>query len=138
MGLVSEPPTQLRVLVADDHELTRFSLKVALAKRSDVRVVGIACNGAEAVRLCQQHQTDVAIVDLHMPVMDGFRASAAIKALQPHARIIAYSSADKPQDSNRAGAIDVFCGKDAPTEELLGLVTELGLQARQAQLLPRN
>lgn len=118
----------LRVLVVDDHELTRFSLKLALQNQSNIELVGLASNGQEAVDLVKHQHPDVIILDLQMPVMDGLSASTHIKSIAPNTQIIAYSSVDDPQTEVmiQTAKIDAFCKKDVATKELLALVKTLG------------
>ena len=121
----------LRVLVVDDHELTRFSLKLALSSQENIELVGLASNGKEAVEMVKRHQPDVIILDLQMPVMDGWSASTQIKGINPKTQIIAYSSVEDPklQDTCQTDSLDAFCKKDTATPELIKLVRELGQRA---------
>jgi two-component system vancomycin resistance associated response regulator VraR len=124
----------LRVLVVDDHELTRLSLKVALQNQANIELVGLASNGQEAVELVKHHHPDVIIIDLQMPVLDGLSASTQIKSFAPNIRIIAYSSVDDPQTEVmiQTANIDAFCKKDVATNELVALVKKLGQAAKNA------
>ena len=118
----------LRVLVVDDHELTRFSLKLALSNQRDIDLVGLASNGKEAIAMVERYHPDVVILDLQMPVMDGLSASTHIKGINPNTQIIAYSSVDDPQIEvmSQTARVDFFCKKDTATKDLINIVKELG------------
>ena len=118
----------LRVIVVDDHELTRFTLKLAMQGQKNIELVGLASNGKEAIELVERCHPDVIILDLQMPVMDGLSASNHIKTIDPNVQIIAYSSVEDPQVEVRSTAarIDAFCKKDASTQDLVALVKKLG------------
>jgi CheY-like chemotaxis protein len=111
----------LRVLVVDDHELTRCTLQLALSLQSCIDVVEVATNGKEAIAKVQNNEPDVVVMDLHMPIMDGWTASNAIKNKYPHIKIVAYSAADggKAQALSNGANIDAFCDKGACTRSLL-------------------
>lgn len=121
----------LRILVADDHELTRFSLKLALQSQANFELVGLASNGQEAVEIAEKHRPDVIILDLQMPIMDGLSASTHIKRVCPDTQIIAYSSFKDPQVEVmiQTAKVDAFCDKDTATQELIDLVIKLGQRA---------
>jgi len=122
----------LRVLIVDDHELTRLSLKLAFSSQENICVVGLACNGQEAVEMLKSYQPDVIILDLQMPVMDGWRASCHIKAISPKTQILAYSSTEDASFFNpkNIANFDYVAAKDIPTNELITLVRQLGERAR--------
>ena len=117
-----------RVLIVDDHELTRLSLSLALRSQADIELVGLASNGQEAIDLVKQQPPDVIILDLQMPVMDGLSASTQIKTTNPTIQILAYSSLDDPQTEVmiQTAKIDAFCKKDTATSDLIAMVRQLG------------
>ena len=128
--MLSCQPSNLRVLVVDDHELTRFSLKLALSHQENIELVGLASNGQEAIQMVERYHPDVIILDLQMPVMDGWSASTQIKHIEPKTQIIAYSSLeDVNKDTSQTSSLDAFCKKDTATPELIALVRELGQRA---------
>lgn len=129
--MLSCKPSTLRVLVVDDHELTRFSLKLALSQQENIELVGLASNGQEAIEMVLSYRPDVIILDLQMPVMDGWSASTQIKHIEPNTQIIAYSSVEDPKckDISQTDSLDAFCKKDTATPELIALVRELGQRA---------
>lgn len=129
--LSCHPTTNLRVLVVDDHELTRFSLKLALSVQENIELVGVASNGQEAIDMVKRHHPNVIVLDLQMPVMDGWSASTHIKNIDPNTQIIAYSSLEDPKfkESSKVDCLDAFCKKDTATPELISLIRELGEKA---------
>lgn len=115
----------IRVLVVDDHELTRFSLKILLSKQKGIQLMALASNGQEALTFCQQQHPDVVLLDLQMPVMNGFVTAEHIKAIDTKIRIIAYSSyieSNHPQTYPEYSQIDIFCPKEIDTSDLLELI----------------
>ncbi|TFI51943.1 response regulator transcription factor [Mastigocladus laminosus UU774] len=128
MLMLSCESSTLRVLVVDDHELTRLTLQLIFSAQENIQVVGLASNGQEAVEMVKRHKPDVIILDLQMPVMDGWSASSEIKTIAPNTQIIAYSSVDdsKLVEGNARACLDAVCKKDVPTTELVSLVRQLG------------
>ncbi len=128
MLMLSCEPSTLRVLVVDDHELTRLALQIAFSSHENIQVVGLASNGKEAVEMVENCSPDVIVLDLQMPVMDGWSASCKIKDISPHTQIIAYSSVEENyfQETKAMSRVDAFCKKDAPTNELVSLIKRLG------------
>ena len=126
--MLSQEFCKLRVLVVDDHELTRLSLQLVFSVQENIHVVGLASNGQEAIEIVQLYQPDVIILDLQMPVMNGWSASNYIKAISPNTQILAYSSVDESsfQNNKNKHHFDEFCRKDIPTKELIALVKQLG------------
>ncbi len=68
-----------RILIADDHSVVRAGLKALLERHGGFRVVAEATTGEEAVKLAQEHQPDVAVLDIRMPGISGIEACRRIK-----------------------------------------------------------
>jgi DNA-binding NarL/FixJ family response regulator len=81
----------IRILIADDHSITREGLKVMLNKMENFEVVAEAENGRLAVSLTRKHQPDVVVMDINMPDLNGVDATRQIVAELPQTRIIALS-----------------------------------------------
>ena len=81
-------PSMIRVLVADDHALLRKGLAAVINAEPDMKLVAEACNGEEAIEQFRNHQPDVALMDLQMPVLNGIEAMNRIIMDFPQARII--------------------------------------------------
>lgn len=97
----------IRVLIADDHPVFRRGLAGVLAEAQDIHVVGEAADGAEAVRLAQQHQPDVALMDLHMETVGGIEATAELRQKAPQVAVLALTMATDAESVHaalRAGA----------------------------------
>lgn len=110
----------IRVLVVDDHKVVRNGLRVFLSLHDDIRLVGEAANGEEAVAACAELAPDVVLMDLMMPVMDGPTATARIRADFPGVQVIAltsYDDADLVRRAVGAGAISYLL-KDADESEI--------------------
>lgn len=111
----------IRVLIADDHPIVRQGLSVVLTAQPDMALVAEATNGEEAVRLSQETNPDVIILDLMMPVKDGLTAITEIDQLRLDAQVLVLTSF--PEDDLVFGAIKAgamgFLLKDSPPEELL-------------------
>lgn len=124
---MSSQPPNLRVLVVDDHELTRLSLSVTLTQEKNIELVGVASNGQEGIDLAREHQPHAILLDLQMPKMDGLTAATQIKQVVPNTRIIAYSSVSDPQIEVmiQTAPIDAFCRKETPPARLIELIKEL-------------
>jgi DNA-binding NarL/FixJ family response regulator len=136
MLMLSCKSSILRILVVDDHELTRLTLQLVFSCQENIQVIGLASNGLEAVEMVKRHQPDVIVLDLQMPVMDGWSASGHIKAISPETQIIAYSSLEdaKLLEKKAMSNLDAFCKKDVPTRELIDLVKQLGQRASRSSV----
>jgi DNA-binding NarL/FixJ family response regulator len=92
----------MRVLIAEDHFVTRSGLVAILASEHDMHVVAAADTGADAVTLFRAHRPDVAIVDLRLPDMGGVDVIKAIRAEFPDARLVVLTSSDASEGVYRA------------------------------------
>ncbi len=81
----------IRILLADDHQITRSGLRALLEQQPDMVVVGEADNGRLAVRMAAELKPDVIVMDINMPELNGMEASRQIRTELPHTKIIALS-----------------------------------------------
>ena len=116
----------IRVLIADDIAQVRRELRTLLELSGRVQVVGEAADGAEAVRLAALLRADVVLMDLEMPVLDGYSAAARVKAERPHCRVIALSIHEGQLERERAhsAGMECFIPKGAPLQELLDAILQ--------------
>jgi DNA-binding NarL/FixJ family response regulator len=109
----------ISVLLADDHAILLDGLRVVLEAEGDLKVVGRASNGEEAVRLARQLRPDIAIVDIKMPVMNGIDATRRIRESSPSTRVLilsAHDSAHYVDQALRAGAEGYVAKRSAGPE----------------------
>ena len=97
-----EPSERIRVLVADDHPVVRAGLAAVIAQEADLELVAQAENGERGVALFREHQPDVVLMDLRMPILDGVQAIRTITAEFPAARILALTTYEGDADIRRA------------------------------------
>jgi NarL family two-component system response regulator LiaR len=115
---------KIRVLIVDDHGVVRQGLRTYLELLDDIKVVGGAANGVEAVALVRHQRPDVVLMDLVMPEMDGIEATRQIRAISPHTRVIvltSFSDDDKVFPAIRAGAAGYLL-KDVSPSDLAGAI----------------
>ena len=111
----------IRILIADDHPIMRQGLATVLDQEEDLKVVGQASNGVEAVSEASRLHPDVILMDLQMPVMDGVEAIQQIKQEDPDVGIIILTTYDTDENIFRgveAGA-RAYLLKDTPPQEVL-------------------
>jgi NarL family two-component system response regulator LiaR len=92
----------------DDHEILRGGIRFSLLAFDDIELVGEACSGEEALRLCDELKPDVVLMDMLMPGMDGVQTTQAMLAAHPQVRVLSLSSFYDPelvQRAMQAGAI---------------------------------
>lgn len=111
----------IRVLIADDHPVVREGLAALINRQPDMRVVGEAGTGRQAVELHGQLRPDVALIDLRMPVMNGVEATAAIMRDDPQHRVIVLTTYDGDEDIHRAlqSGARAYLLKDMTGDELI-------------------
>jgi two-component system, NarL family, response regulator len=111
----------IRAVIADDHPVVREGLRALVNSQQDMKVVGEAANGRQAVEQFLLHLPDILLLDLRMPEMNAIEAMQAILEKAPEARIIVLSTYNLDEDiyrSLKAGA-KAYLLKDSPREQLL-------------------
>lgn len=116
---------RIRVLIADDQARARQSMKALLVTSPQVEEVREAVNGREAIRLIEESQPDLVLMDVRMPEMDGLEATRLIKGRWPEIRVIVLSLyPDYTADALVAGADAFLCKGESP-EKLLATLSAL-------------
>jgi DNA-binding NarL/FixJ family response regulator len=82
----------IRIMLVDDHEIFRIGLKQIISSLGYAKVVGEAENGLDFLRLIETTETDIVLMDIQMPVMDGIEATRRAKEMKPGIKILALST----------------------------------------------
>jgi DNA-binding NarL/FixJ family response regulator len=115
---------KIHILLADDHAVVRQGFKMTLAAQPDMEIVGEAGNGREALDLAGQLQTDVIVMDVAMPELNGIEATRRVADLSPRTRVLALSMHKDSvyvREILRAGARGYLL-KDSISSDLLAAV----------------
>ncbi len=122
--MLAEP---IRVLIADDHPIVRQGLEIVINSQPDMKLVGQAKNGDEALTLFRELKPDVIVMDLKMPVMSGLTAIEALKKNDPGTPILvltSFSDEEMVITAIQLGANGVML-KDSAPEQLLNSIRDV-------------
>ncbi len=122
----------IRVVVADDQQIVREGFTALLETQADITVVGSACDGEEAIRVCREQQPDVVLMDVRMPGVDGIEATRSLAGTKVII-LTTFDLDDYVYDALSAGASG-FLLKDAGAERLFEAVRVVA--AGEALLAP--
>jgi DNA-binding NarL/FixJ family response regulator len=117
----------IRLLLVDDQLLFRQGLATLLALEADLEIVGQASHGQEAIALAQQHQPDVILMDVRMPICDGVEATEVIHQRYPWMRILVLTTFDEDDyiwRSLQAGALGYLL-KSTPAPQVANAIRTL-------------
>ena len=120
-------PSFARLIVVDDHDLLRESLRSMLECEGDLQIVDEAKDGQEAIELCRLHRPDLVLMDVRMPRVDGFEATRRIKEELGTTKVLmmsAYNNHEYVTQAIRAGA-EGYVPKLASLKELHEAVREV-------------
>jgi NarL family two-component system response regulator LiaR len=133
-----QPADEIRVLIVDDHTVVRDGLTALISAESGMHVVGAAGDGEDAIRLAEELQPDVILLDLVMPRVDGVQATRQIKRDLPNARILVLTSFGEDHQvyaAIKAGAMG-YLMKDTSSDELIEAIrnTFAGIPVMQPEI----
>ncbi len=114
----------VRVLIADDQALVRAGFRKLLESEPDIEVVGEASDGTEALELARRFTTDVVLMDIRMPKLDGLEATRRLLAQNGRVRVVILSTFDLDEyvfEAIKAGASG-FLLKDSPPDQLIAAI----------------
>jgi DNA-binding NarL/FixJ family response regulator len=115
------PANRLRILIVDDVPQVLADLGLLLDLDPQFEVVGSAMNGLDAIQKAESLRPELILMDLEMPVMDGFSAARIIKFNNPDSKIAALSIHSQSIDRERAleAGFDLFIEKGTPLDGVL-------------------
>ncbi|HEX5431034.1 MAG TPA: response regulator transcription factor [Bryobacteraceae bacterium] len=122
----------IRILIAEDHLIARVGMSAIVNAQPDMSVVAEAVNGDQARSFYRAHLPDVTLMDMRMPVMNGFQALAAIRGEFPEARIVALSTFGGDEDIRRALVLGAraYLTKDVLHDEMIGAIRTVHMGRR--------
>jgi two-component system, NarL family, response regulator LiaR len=111
--------SKIRVALIEDHDLTRVGLRTGLKTKPEIEVVGEAATGAAGLKLLQETQPDVAIIDIGLPDMDGIEVTQQLKeSLETKVLMLTLKDNEEVVLAAFAAGADSYCMKDAPLDTL--------------------
>jgi two-component system nitrate/nitrite response regulator NarL len=123
----AKKPKPLRVLIADDHRLFAEALEAILAADDRIEVVGQAGDGSQAVELARKLGPDLVLMDVSMPVLDGFEATREIRAKSEDTRVLMLTGSNSRADVDRSREVGAsgYITKDLIASELVAAIVEV-------------
>ncbi|MCE5206862.1 MAG: response regulator transcription factor [Chloroflexi bacterium] len=121
-----ENEQKIRLIICDDQTIVCEGLSAILTSVPEVKVVGIAHNGREAINLIPDTRPDLILMDLKMPVMNGIQATKIIKEKYPTVAVLVLTTYDSDEwviDAIRSGAAGYLL-KDTPGEDLIRAIVD--------------
>jgi DNA-binding NarL/FixJ family response regulator len=117
---------RIRVLIADDHSLFAEALQAILGTDRRFETVGLARDGRQAVELAAALEPDVVLMDISMPVLDGFEATRKLRKNVPETKVLMLTGSNAPHDVNRARTAGAagYVTKDRIAGELIDAILE--------------
>jgi len=127
MTTTSNTISQIRVLSVDDHPLLREGIGAIVNSQPDMRLVGAAANGKEAIEAFRTLRPDVVLLDLQLPDLSGIEVLIAIRNEFPHARIIILTTFERDAEVQRAlkAGAQGYLLKSTPPKQMLDTIRQV-------------
>jgi DNA-binding NarL/FixJ family response regulator len=121
----------MRILIVDDHPITRDGLRTALSLTDDVEVVGEAASGEEAIEAVEDSKPDVIFMDVRMPGMNGIQATKVIRERHPETKVILFTVDESRASISEAiqAGVSGYLLKDVGVGELVN-AARLAMQGK--------
>ena len=115
-----ESKQKIKLMLVEDHVLTRIGLKVSLEKYSNLEIIAETANGKEAIELASTKKPDLIIMDIGLIEIDGIEATKKIKEANPNIKVIMLTSHESEREiiASLASGADGYCLKDTSPEQL--------------------
>ena len=116
-----------RVILADDHSILRYGLRLFLSSTDDIKVVGEASTGADCITLFKKHNPDICILDISMPDQDGIDVAKEIREHNAKTKIFFLSMHSDEKTLRKALSINVdgYLSKETPKPKILKAIREV-------------
>ena len=118
---------RISILCVDDHPLFLEGIATAISSQDDMRLVGVASSGRDAIEQFRKTRPDITLMDLRLPDMNGIAAMGAIRAEFPHARIIILTNYEGDVEIQRAlaGGARAYLIKSTPLAEFVDVIRKV-------------
>src|SRR3989338_9230508 len=118
--MVEDKLKKIKLMLVEDHVLTRMGLKVSLEKYPNLEIIAETANGKEAVELANNKKPDLIIMDIGLIELDGIEATKKIKESNPNIKVIMLTSHESEREiiASLASGADGYCLKDTAPEQL--------------------
>ncbi|WP_026478605.1 response regulator transcription factor [Alkaliphilus transvaalensis] len=131
----------IKVLIVDDDQIIRESMKIILSMEKDIKVVGTCCHGDEAYTFCREYPVDVILMDIRMPICDGVLGTKKILESFKHIKIIILTTFDDDRyivDALKNGASGYLLKNISPDKVIEAIkVVEKGNMLIHPEIAPK-
>ena len=121
---MTEVPGKIKLMLVEDHVLTRIGLKVSLEKYPNLEIIAETANGKEAVEFANNKKPNLIIMDIGLIELDGIEATKKIKEADPNIKVIMLTSHESEREiiASLASGADGYCLKDTSPDKLYAAI----------------
>ena len=111
----------IRLIIADDHPVIRDGIKIILEKYKDIELIATVENGSELLKILEEKETDIVLMDVNMPEMNGIEATRQLKTKYPDIKVLCFSQYDEKRFVKQIlkGGANGYLLKNAAASELI-------------------